>query len=280
MDNLNRILVPTDFSDASEHALRVAADLAKENNAQIVALHMLDIPETLINKEESQEYGEVMFFMKLANKRFKNFLDKDFLNDVEVKEAVQHHQAFSGIIESAKKENSDLIVMGSHGASGLKELFVGSNTEKVVRTSDIPVLVIKDYETTFSPRKMIFACNFVDDCLDAFSKANDMANSLNSEIELLYVNTPSENFKSSTDINARVKSFLEKSNVNNASNIPFHVFNDYSVEDGILHFSEENNADLIAIPTHGRKGIAHMLMGSIGEKVANHAARPVMTFKI
>lgn len=278
MSQLKRILVPTDFSKESEYALQVAADIARTHQAEIIALHMLDIPETILTKEESAEYNEVLFFMKLAKNRFTSFLDKDYLSDVNVQEAVQHHTAFDGIIDSAKKENADLIVMGSHGASGFKEVFVGSNTEKVVRTSDIPVLVIKDHKTAFNPKKMVFACNFVDDCIASFHKAKAMASELHASLELLYINTPNQNFKSTNEINDRVATFIEKAG--GQGDLPLVIFNDYSVEQGISNYTEQNKIDLIGIPTHGRKGIAHMLMGSIGESLANHATIPVMTFKI
>nr|AWJ66201.1 putative universal stress protein [uncultured bacterium] len=58
------------------------------------------------------------------------------------------------------------------------------------------------------------------------------------------------------------------------------IHNDYSVERGILNYSETSGADIIGIPTHGRKGLSHFFMGSIGEDVANHSKIPVVTFKI
>ncbi|MGB5479439.1 MAG: universal stress protein, partial [Eudoraea sp.] len=55
---------------------------------------------------------------------------------------------------------------------------------------------------------------------------------------------------------------------------------DYSVEKGVLNFSESIHADVIGIPTHGRKGLSHFFMGSIGEDITNHSKIPVITFKI
>ncbi len=66
-----------------------------------------------------------------------------FLKGLTVVETIQFQHAFSGIIDESEKNNIDLIVMGSQGASGLQEMFIGSNTEKVVRRSNVPVLVIK-----------------------------------------------------------------------------------------------------------------------------------------
>lgn len=58
------------------------------------------------------------------------------------------------------------------------------------------------------------------------------------------------------------------------------IYNDYSVEKGILNCAESSAADFIGIPTHGRKGLSHFFIGSVGEDLANHSKRPVITFKI
>ncbi|MFD0963806.1 universal stress protein [Pseudofulvibacter geojedonensis] len=275
---MNKILVPTDFSKESEYALETAAKLAKNFNAEIIALHMLDIPETILTKETSEEYPELLLFSKLAKQRFSDFLDKDYLGGITVTEAIQHHKAFEGIIDSAKKEDADIIIMGSHGVSGAKELFVGSNTEKVVRSSDIPVLVVKENQEDISFNKFVFASNFVEDCYEAFKKAKNFAKTINTKINLLYINTPKD-FKNSTEIEKQVSLFLQKVETP-ADEISFAIHNDYDVEQGILNYCQKVNADLIGIPTHGRKGLAHIIKGSIGENVANHADIPVVTFKI
>ena len=142
---MKKILVPTDFSEQAENALRVAAELAKKYNAEIYLLHLLELPLHQVDALGAHsDLPEAMFFMKLAHKRFEEIMEKDYLKDITVHETTEFHKAFEGIIETCHKLNVDLIVMGSHGISGLKEMFIGSNTEKVVRTSDIPVLVIKN----------------------------------------------------------------------------------------------------------------------------------------
>jgi len=276
---MNKILVPTDFSKESEYALKTAAKLAKKYDLEIVALHMLDIPDTFLTKDDSKEYPELLLFTKLAKKRFNTFLDKDYLEGVTVNEAIQHHRTFEGIIESAKKEKADLIIMGSHGTSGIQEIFVGSNTEKVVRSSNIPVLVVKDEVGNLDFNEFIFASNFIDDCLESFKKARKFAKQFNTNIKLLYINTPGRNFKNSEEIEVKISYFLNKLKLT-STDVSYSVYNDYDVESGILNYCNKNNVDLIGIPTHGRKGISHMFRGSIGEDVVNHAQIPVITFKI
>ena len=168
---MKKILIPVDFSEHSEYALKVAATLAKKHNASIVALHMMGLSEAILTKDESQEMFEAIFYMKLAEKHFNEFLDKDYLEGIKVETTVQNYKHFNEINTIAAELGADLIVMGSHGASGLKEVFVGSNTEKVVRTSDIPVLVVKEKHNELKMERVVFACDFNLDFIEPFKKA-------------------------------------------------------------------------------------------------------------
>ena len=99
---------------------------------------------------------------------------------------------------------------------------------------------------------------------------------INTHIKLLYINTPSE-FKTTKEINAKIKSFLKDLD---DSNFSVHIYNDISIEKGILNFAAETNAHLIGMGTHGRRGLANFFNGSVSEDLVNHANMPVMTFKI
>ncbi|TPN87499.1 universal stress protein [Aquimarina algicola] len=280
---MKKILVPIDFSEYSEYALEVAAILAKKQNASIIALHMLGLSESIFTKNEAEEVSEAIYYMKLAEKRFSTFLDKDYLEGIEVTEMVQNYKIFSEINEVAKDNDVDMIVMGSHGVSGLREeVFIGSNTEKVVRTSNIPVLVIKNKPENFTLNKAVFACDFKIENIRPYHNAMRLFETLGvDEVHLLYVNLPGERFKSTDQIEENVKEFLFKADAGNLEMYDKVVhYDDYSVEDGVFNYSNRIQADLIAIPTHGRRGLSHFFSGSIGEDVVNHATKPVVTFKI
>jgi nucleotide-binding universal stress UspA family protein len=274
---MNKILVPTDFSEQADNALRVAAQLAKKYNAEIYLLHLLELPLNQVDALNSHsDLPEAVFFMKLANKRFKEVLEKDYLEEVTVHETIEFHQAFDGIMETCKKNNIDLIVMGSHGVSGLKEMFIGSNTEKVVRASDVPVLVIKNRHNDFDVNDFVFASNFKENNKKTFLQAVKLAEAFDAILHLVLVNT-ANNFISTEKANARIAEFVKDSKHQNFKTI---IYNDESIERGILNYSQGINADLIGIGTHGRQGIAHFFNGSISEDLVNHARRPVVTFKI
>jgi nucleotide-binding universal stress UspA family protein len=170
--------------------------------------------------------------------------------------------------------------MGSHGASGIKEVLVGSNTEKVVRHSDIPVLVIKHNPILFDFENGVFASDFSKDSVAAYLKAKTIFDTLGAKMHLVYVNSPDGNFRSSSEIDKRIADFLKKADGDLKYLSAVNIVSGYTIENGILNFANVIGADIIAIATHGRKGLAHFFEGSISEDLANHSTLPVMTFKI
>jgi len=276
---MKKILVPVDFSECSEHALKVAAGLAKEQNAEVIALHMMGISDAILTNVQAKQMLEGIYYIKLAQKRFKEFLDKDYLKDVKITDSVYNYKDFSELNAVALENKADLIIMGSHGSSGLSEVFVGSNTEKVVRHSEIPVLVVKKEVEKFVTDKVVFASDFSLENLTAFKKAMKLFDSLNSKVTLLYINLPGQNYRNSKEMENQIKDFLF--NADSLSKLDDVVYyNDYTVEDGIFNYSNSNGINVIALPTHGRRGLAHFFSGSISEDLVNHSKIPVITFKI
>lgn len=274
---MKKILVPTDFSEQAENALKVAAQLAKKYGSEIYVLHMLELPMQEIDVMNTPSpLPEAMFFMKLAHQKFEAILSEPYLEGLVVHDIVKSYPSFSSIIDTCHELEVDLIIMGSHGASGLKEMFIGSNAEKVVRTSDLPVLVIKNKHAEFTIDRFVFASDFNKDNKDTFKQATAFAKAFGAKIYLVMVNT-ANNFTSTSEANKRIKNFIKDSDFTNYTT---HIYNDETVEAGILNFSKEIDADLIGISTHGRQGIAHFFNGSISEDLVNHAKRPVITFKI
>jgi nucleotide-binding universal stress UspA family protein len=281
---MKKILVPTDFSAHAEYALKVAAQIARKNNGEIFLLHMLELPALASDGigesnavGSSSDLPEVMFFMEKTRERFQEFVNKPYLEGISVVEAIQFDRAFEGIIAHSKKHSIDLVVMGSHGASGFHEMFIGSNTEKVVRTSDVPVLVIKKEQGEFNPQKFVFASDFSDEIKKPFAKVVEFANSFDTELHLVSINTPN-NFKSTHAAEKTIQNFASQFDIKNGYQL--HIYNDVNIEKGVLHFSNSINADLVGMCTHGRQGLAHFFNGSVSEDLVNHAVRPVITFRI
>lgn len=279
---MKKILVPTDFSDQADNALRVAAQVARDYDCEIFLLHMLELPLDLINPANndsgSSDLPESIFFMKLAHQKFTQILNQDYLEGLTVHETVEFHEAFDGIMEISKKHECDLIIMGSNGARGAKDVFIGSNTEKVVRHSDIPVIVIKKPIEKFEVNKMMYATNLARETGDSFKEAKKFADKFEAEIEVVFINT-SKKFKTSEEIDKRKELYYQEIGLDE-NEVPFIVRDDHNTENGIINYAKNFDVDLISIGTHGRKGINRFLNGSISEDLVNHAKLPVVTFKI
>lgn len=273
---MKRILVPIDFSEQAENALKVAVEIAKRRNSEIYLLHSIELPVNLATGSSGTGLPQSLYYMKLAEKHFSEFREKEYLKDMVVHETVGRNEIYEDIEETCKTNDIDLVVMGSSGASGFKEMFVGSNTEKVVRTSETPVLVIKNAHPQFEVRNFVFATDFSEKFRGAFLKAKDFAEEIGARIHLLFVNTPA-NFKTSIQANSIMEDFISGMDLKNYT---LNVHNDTTVEKGILNFAIYINAQLIGMGTHGRKGISHFLNGSISEDMVNHINMPIITFRI
>ena len=277
---MKKIIVPIDFSEHSEYALKTAAKLAKKYDAELLVLHMLEMSEIMLSASDGLQNQKTAFFLQLAQQKFEDFLRKDYLYDIKVTPIIKHFKVFSEVNDVALKHYADLIVMGSQGTSGIAEFFVGSNTERVVRHSKIPVLVVKNDVQDVSFDVVAFACNFSEDAIKPYLDAKKMFNKTGTKLYLVHINLPNDKFKSSLEIEKRVVNFFSKAEGNLDKMKDVHYVSDYTVEEGVLNRANKIGADLIIVPTHGRKGLAHFFEGSIGEDVANHSTLPVMTFKI
>ncbi|MGP1480060.1 MAG: universal stress protein [Capnocytophaga sp.] len=273
---MKNILVTTDFSEKSIASLRVALHLAKQHKAKVYVLHAIELPLRLMT-ESQVSVPEAMYFLNLTKQRF-NDLHKQMDTTVEVFDIIETSPLPDAVQDVIKKHQIDLVLMGSNGASGAKELFIGSNAEKVIRSAPVPVLVIKNPEEKLKVKRMMFGCDFSKRFLKPFEKAMKLAKLFNAKIDLVYVNTPYQ-FLTTAEINHRMKEFLKDAE-HVHQHFETHVYNDIRVETGILNYVKENKIDLICMFPNGRKGIAHFFNGSISSDLVNHSDTPVLTIKL
>lgn len=279
---MKTIIVPIDFSEHSEYALHTAAILAKEQNAEIIALHMLELSTVHAYGEESQSkhIEKALYYTKLAEKKFDGFLNKEYLKGISVTPIIRHFKVFSELGEVVAENNADLVVMGSKGSSGLTGFFIGSNTEKVVRNSEVPVLVVKNKPINWDVKKVVFATDFSEEAIPSFSKSIALLDAMKADVQMLYVNVPGEGFKATDEMEWAVETFLEQAegNLDRVKNV--HFIADKSAERGILKYAKKVDADIVAVTTHGRTGLARFFEGSVSEDLVNHADFAILSFRI
>jgi nucleotide-binding universal stress UspA family protein len=168
-------------------------------------------------------------------------------------------------------KSMDMVVMGSNGAQGMRAM-VGSNTQRVVRIAPMPVLVIKHIVEDFDVQDLVYASNFTPADIKKFDAFLPIVKLFDPKVHLLKVNTPGS-FQRSADSYKAIDAFLQRHELRKFSTT---IYNDLSVEEGILDFARGIDADMIAMATHGRKDSS---MWSITEDIVNHTSFPVLSVK-
>lgn len=276
---MKRILVPCDFSKQAINAYRFALDLAVQSKGTIHLLYVIELPvlhDTLIMPVLNFEQEFLNDLRKSAEERFRKITQKYNTQGVEIITKIQFGGVSRMIQDYIKSESIDLVVMGSHGASGVRELFIGSNAEKIVRHSPVPVLVIKEYQKGVI-KDIVFPNTLeTENQEDLVMKVKGLQDFFKARIHIIWVNTPL-NFTSDSHTRERLEAFAKRYMFKNYT---INVFNHRDEEKGILEFSNTIKGSLIAMGTHGRKGIAHLLTGSLAEDVVNHNKGLVWTYSL
>lgn len=280
-----RILVPYDFSESAQNALDFAIGLTKNYpKMEILVLHIIETPlSTGIGAmggglDPIPDFESQVFFVELMESRKAQFekLKKDYASEpFELVTKIEIGNIYRGISENIHKSQIDLVVMGSRGSSGLDEVLIGSNTEKVVRTATCPVITIKEKIDVSQLKKVVFASDFKESDQEVAGRFKKMQSMFDAEFYFVYINTPG-NFETSRESMNRIRKFVQ---THKFEHVKAEIYNSISEEEGILQFAEDIQADMIAITTHGRSGFLHLITGSIAEDVVNHSKRPVWTFK-
>lgn len=274
---MKKILIPTDFSSPSKYASKLAYKIAKKANSEIHLLHMIELPSGVADMGSRANFSipESMLYIRKVRDKLLDYKNEYFNDLKNIKHAIRFQSPYEGIRDYSKKNKIDFIVMGARGHSDLEELLIGSNTEKVVRNSEAPVLVVKNGDE-FIPKNLVFASSFKPDKNLMFERFLDFSNNFDCKIHLLKINTP-QKFENTIVTNNRIKDFMNSYDVKNYS---INIYNDSSVEKGILNFSNHINADIIALATHGRSGLSHIFNGSITKHLSKNSIKPMLTFKV
>jgi nucleotide-binding universal stress UspA family protein len=279
---MKRILVPTDFSKPSQIAIETAADIAKKANAELILLHVVEEASgDSFNVEgemnTSGNWEDRIFTLKLierAKKQMAKLTEDPKLSGIKVRQELRVGTPFHGMRTIITERKVDLVVMGTAGHTKLEEMIIGSNTEKVVRHSNCPVLTVHKKPLRPDFKNIVYATAMSKD-EEIFSRVVRKTQELyDSTVHLVRINTPG-NFQRDIVVKKYMQDFAKKLQL---KNFTINVFNDLSEEEGIVYFADSINADMIAMATHGRTGFAHVLAGSIAEDVVSHSKRPVLTF--
>jgi nucleotide-binding universal stress UspA family protein len=271
---MKRILVPCDFSPPAIEAFKFAASIAADSGGAIWLLHAHELP--VLHDFESVKGFESRYRNQLrdiADKNFSRLLIKVPYH-VKVNTVIDFGPLGRALTKSLKTVKPDVVVVGTHGASGLKELIVGSNAEKIVRNSPIPVITVR--KAPRSVEDIVFAFRPDKDSDDLTLRVKKLQSFFHAKLHMVYVNTPTH-FTRDADIKPIMNQFAKRAAF---KNVTINTVSDLYEADGIIHFANEIGADLVAMRTHGRRGFAHLANGSIAENVVNHITCPIWTYRV
>lgn len=274
---MKKILVPCDFSDSAIQAFKLAADVAQQSRGEIILLNVIELPvmhDTVLMPTLAFEEVYLKDMRERAEKDFKKMKTK-WGKDIKITDLVEYGPTAPTITRIAEEKKADLIIMGTRGASGFKEFFVGSNTEKIVRWSPVPVIAIKKYGKASGIKHIVFPNTFRGEEEALTMKVKALQDFFKAKLHILYVNTPA-NFKRDLQTEEEMNNFAARYMLKNYT---LNIYNDFSEEEGIANFTAEIKGDLIAMSTHGRRGLGHLMSGSIAEDLVNHIECPVWTWK-
>jgi nucleotide-binding universal stress UspA family protein len=270
-----KILVPTDFSETAENAMVYAINLAKKLDGKIVFFHSNHLPiimpqtpldefDGLLNKElESNRAALVDLVTKITKKN--GFESKDYSVALEIGFAADE------IPECAKKENCNLIVMGTNGASGLNYL-IGSNAHAVMKNSKIPVIAVpKVFDGMRNPEKIVLATDYKKTA-NQLSMMNKISEKFDAEIMVLNVQNKANDkhsFEEQKEVQSIKKSIMPFKH-------SFHTEMNENIAESINTFASKNKAGLIVMVAHEPDFMEKLFGLSMTKEITHNSTTPVM----
>jgi nucleotide-binding universal stress UspA family protein len=274
---MKKIIVPLDFSPTSINAFTYALYLAKKIGAEIITVHIHEITLTTIpefydllwTNYEVNELSEFENYKSNAPKLWK-VADKHQLTDIKISHVLEQGIASYAIPDLAKKENADFIVMGTNGASGIKEIFLGSLTEKIINDTEIPVLAIPPKCGWGKPKKILFLTKYDKADKPMLDKAIQFASLFKANVEVLQLGEDRHDFEQEmlTDWKKKYP----------AQQINFSILATNDVAKSALNFIKLNNIDLAIMSSHHKNVFERIFAFSLASKMAFHSTVPVLAF--
>jgi nucleotide-binding universal stress UspA family protein len=273
---MKQILVPCDFSKEATEAYKFSIEVAKRADLDVLVIYTIDLPVVVAGFDVQPYTFDVALQNELKDIAVKNFqeMSKKHGSSFRVKFEVRFTSLIGAVRELTNGGNIELVIMGTKGSSGIDEVLFGSNTEKIVRFSSVPVFAIRTAPKIDSIKQIVFPNRLGLDQTELMKRVIDLQKFFNAQLHLLWVNTPGH-FLTDSEIQGLMREFASHYDLKNYLLV---IKNDLNEEQGIVKYSHEIDAGIVAMGTSGRRGLAHFFQGSIAEDVVNHIGCPIWTF--
>lgn len=275
-----KILVPTDFSEIADIAVSEAIVLMKSLDGEIILMHVAErsvsdyavFPEfqTAVLSEFDQRIADEKLEKEIIEKTTKKYGIVPYV-------VITSGNVASEIIEYSEKKKIDFIVMGTHGASGYKELFIGSNAQHVVAMSEIPVLTIHQEKNYTGFRNILIP---IDNSVHSREKVNFailIGNLFKSQIHLVGL-FDSDNEQDLNKFKIKLES-IENMLQEEGLSFKYEIVRGKNLSKIALDYAVKNNCDLIVINTGHESKLGGLLPAAFTHQIINHSNIPVLSIK-
>lgn len=286
MKAIKNILVPVDFSANAKAAFEYAVALAEDMGADTVkALYIYDdympsspLADPLIipsGKTEAELEADLDVFLQQEEAELDGVLVQ---RKVKIKPQATFGLPVETIVMFSETGDYDLIVMGTTGKKDLSEIWFGSTATNVSQKADCPVLLVPAGATYKHAKDMIYACDFDHKEIKHLGVVADVAQTLKTDVELLFVKTD-ENEGSHYTVDVKEMREVFKQTAPDV-NFTAHVFAEDSVVDGINSFAKKSGADFVTVVTKYRSFWGRFLHASMTKQLAMYAEVPVLVIHV
>ncbi|MBT1690739.1 universal stress protein [Dawidia soli] len=271
---MKNILVPCDFSKPAEDAFRFAIDIARQSGGQVHVLYVINMTFLHGRPSMSNAYAFNLNFLKDIEKESDEKFRVMWSRYAPFTMKVMFRHVISSLVPEVEQYIRDyaidLVIMGTHGEGNA---VIGSNTDKVVRRSPVPVLSVRTYPGRIE--KIILPIMGAHENRHFVDAVKELQTFFQAHLHIVYINTPLY-FRNEPDALHDLERFAQ----GKFTNYTLYIRSDYTVEAGIAHFATEIDADLIALGTHAWKGLLHLIVGSVAEDLINNLKTPIWTFHL
>ena len=277
-----KIVVPTDFSKLSEYALDVALDIARKTDGAVFLLNVIggfknysfsSMGGGVSDEYVSEEDRYVLELHRTNEKRLKNLIAKHQHGDVPVYPFIEIDDMEEGVNHFAERLDCDMVVMGTSGENTISEYFDGNHTEKVIRITHIPVLTIRKPLQEFSVKNIVFATDLKTVAKEGVDQIEKFATFYGATVHMVHVSNDDPE-----RVRKKMEAFAEEHETpHQVPELTINPIKGSKVEQSILEFAKEKNADIVASVNHGRRGLMHLFVGGLSERLVRDSEAPVLT---
>lgn len=281
---MNDILLLTDFSELSGYAKSLADKVAFHSGARLHILKIVDVPSEI----EINLKGEVLGGMAddissvTEEKNTSEVNMRDWVKDLKSNfiTSVYYGRLQESIKKYINENNIELVIMGTHGVSGMRELLSGSVTEHIIMNNAVPVLSLKCDRETIDFSDFLITGDFDSQASMNLNVLKALQQVFQTTLHLLWVNTK-KHFVTTTEAMGKMTAFAQK---NQLQSVEYHIYNDNSFEEGVVNFSNNYDAshsldiDIIAVEKKEKSQLGYILTGCQATSFVNHIFRPIVTY--